>query len=114
MLAQHARALGNLVAIGGHRAGVARRAQILGGIKAECRRIAKAAGFHAIALGSPGLCRVLNDREPMLFSKAGRKVGALPVKVHRHHGFDRAALGPVQQGLHRGRAQAKIGRIDIG
>ncbi len=72
VLAQHLHPLGKLVGIRGDHAGVAGRAQVLGGIKAECGDIAQAARLHAIPLGAPGLRGVFDDGQPALSSRDQR------------------------------------------
>ena len=73
VLAQHAGALGQLVGIGGDHAGIARGTEILGGIKAEGGDMAERAGFHAMALGTPGLGCVFDQLETVFLGEARQR-----------------------------------------
>ena len=61
MLAQHFDPLGQLGGVGRHHAGVARGAQVFGGIKAEGGGVTKSARLHPLPLRAPGLGGVFNE-----------------------------------------------------
>jgi len=94
LLAQHAGALGDFIGVGGDHAGVARGAEILGGIKAEGGGVTERTGFDPLPLGSPGLRGVFDELEIALFCDAGegREIGALAVEMDGQNGAE--AFGP--------------------
>ena len=116
VLAQHLHPLGQLVGVGRHHAGVARRAQVLGGIKAEGGGVAQRARFHSLPLRAPGLGGVFNQLQPMLLSKTGKggPVGALAVEMHGQNGSDGRAARAIQNRFDGGGLQIEGGRVDVG
>ncbi len=72
VLAQHLYPLGQFVGIGGDHAGVARGAQVLGGIKAEGGYIAQPAGFYAVPFRAPGLGGVFDQLQSVFPPKTGK------------------------------------------
>ncbi len=90
VLAQHAGALGEFVGVGRDHAGVARGAEVLGGIEAEGGGIAESACFYPLTIGAPGLGGVFDELEIALFGDAGEggPVGALAVEVDGEDGLD--------------------------
>ena len=91
VLAQHSQALGNLIGVGRHHAGIARRAQVLGGIEAERRHIAQSAGLPPLPLRAPRLGGILDELQSALSSKTSKTipVDSLAVQMHRQNGPDR-------------------------
>ena len=85
MLAQHLHPFGQFRGIRRHHAGIARRAQVLGGIKAEGRNIAQPARLDATPLRAPRLRRIFDYFHAMLSSKTRKKICNLAVEVHRQN-----------------------------
>jgi len=116
VLAQHAGALGDFVGVGGDHAGIPRRAEIFGGIKAEGSGVTERACMHALPLSSPSLRGVFNELEIALFCDAGerRKIGALAVKMNGEDGVEACALRTVENGFDGNWAEVECGRFDVG
>ena len=116
VLAQHAGALGDFIGVGGDHAGVARGAEVLGGIKAEGGGIAESAGMNALPFGSPGLRGVFNELEIALFCDAGEggEIGALAVEMDGENGADGCGLRAVENGFDGGGAEVEGGGFDVG
>ena len=73
LVAQHLHALRHIIAVCCHHARIARRAQVLRGIKTERRRIAQPAGLHSIPLRAPRLRGVFDNRQPRVLGPASKR-----------------------------------------
>src|SRR5271166_932375 len=115
VLAQHAGALGDFIGVGGDHAGIARRAEIFCGIKAEGGGVTEGASMHAMRFGAPGLRRVFDELEIALFCDArkSREIGALAVEVDGEDGTDACALGTVENFFNSGRIEVEGSGIDV-
>ena len=117
VLAQHPGTLGQLVGVGCDHAGVARRAQILGGIKAEGGRIAEAAGFYALPLRAPGLGGVFDELEPVRSFRDGqrpsnRRTGRRDARAGC--ALTSAPRGPSRTASTADGVEVEGGRVDVG
>ena len=91
--AQEAGAIGEGIVAGGQQTGVAQRAEVFGGIKTECAKVAHAADGDAFPRGALCLRGVLNDVQRVRFGELadGGHIGGLSKKVDGENGL--GALG---------------------
>ncbi len=104
---------GDFVGIGGHHAGVAGSAEILGRIEAKGRCVAETAGFYSSPFGAPGLGGVFDDREPARLSEIRKEARWLAVEVDRKDGSNLIAARSIEDTLDGGRIEVEGRRIDI-
>src|SRR5882757_1867504 len=85
----------------GNHAGLSRRAEIFGGVKAKCRCCSKSACGNATPLRSKGLRRILDQQTVAggCRGSQGGPVGALAVEMYRQKG---AGSGMLLQDFRRG------------
>src|SRR6185437_5889280 len=115
VLAQRAEALGNLVAAGGHHAGVAGGAEFLGGVKTESRGIAKRPCLRAAPFRIPGLGGIFDEKQTALASQVRKHVpiGALTIEVNGKNGAYRSSAMVFERGFDGNGIKIKCDWIDV-
>jgi hypothetical protein len=116
VLAQHAGTLGDLVGIGRDHAGVARGAEILGGIKTEGGYVAQSSGLYSLPLRAPGLGGVFDELQPTLFCDPGEggPVGGLAEEMDRQNGAESCGRRSIENFFNGKRIEVESRRFDVG
>ena len=76
---------------GGEQAGIAKGAEVFGGVEAEGGEVAERSGWSAVPGGSEGLGGVFDEEQVVALLQGGEgvPVGALAVEMDGEDGFDR-------------------------
>ncbi len=111
VVAQHPDLRGQRGIVGGHRAAVAERAQVLAGEETETGGVAETSGMAPVQARAVRLRRVLDQQQAMLPRQGSQRghVRQLAIQVHRH---DRPRAR-ADRALHAGRIQVEAERVRL-